>query len=343
LQKQMLKLALTKIFPYPKRLRALFALLRIVRESSLVKMAMREGLIREISPQADFALSLLLASAPAVESARNESAQISAAESSDMRAVSLFTGCVMEGIFAHTNAATARVLATNNCRLVPVETQVCCGALHAHAGDLETARTLARQNIAAFEMSIAANNNLAKSPSPSLPAIIVNAAGCGALLKEYGELLKDDPDYAARAKAFSARVRDVTEYLAQRGVRRGASLQERVTYDAPCHLYHAQRVTTAPQQLLQAIPGLDYAPLEGMADCCGGAGIYNLSEPEMSERLLAGKIAKLKATGAQMLVTANPGCQMQLGAGIRQFGADCRLAHVVELLDESYRRAGFYQ
>src|SRR5439155_4488563 len=146
-----------------------------------------------------------------------------------------------------------------------------------------------------------------------------------------------------RARAFSARVRDVTEYLAQIGVRRGAPLEERVTYDAPCHLYHAQRVTTAPQQVLQAIPGLDYTPLEGMADCCGGAGIYNLSEPEMSERLLADKIAKVKATGAQVLVTANPGCHMQLGAGARIFEAHCRVAHVVELLDESYRRAGFYQ
>ncbi len=343
LQKRLLKLALTKIFPYPKRLRAVFALLRFVRDSSAIKMAMREGLIRDISPQADFALSLLMTSAPADEAASNESAPPANAQSSEPRPVSLFTGCVMEGIFAHVNAATARVLAANGCHFSPVETQVCCGALHAHAGDTETARTLARQNIDAFETGNASQASANGSPSPTAPTIIVNAAGCGALLKEYGELLKDDPDYAARANAFSARVRDVTEYLAQTEVRRGAPVNERVTYDAPCHLYHAQRVTTAPQQLLQAIPGLDYAPLEGMADCCGGAGIYNLSEPEMSERLLSGKIAKVKATGAQVLVTANPGCHMQLGAGVRQFDADCRLAHVIELLDESYRRAGYYE
>jgi len=342
LQKRLLKLALTKIFPYPKRLRAVFTLLRFVRNSSAIKMALREGLIRDISPQADFALSLLMSSAPTDEAARNQSAPPANTQSSESRAVSLFTGCVMEGIFEHVNAATARVLAANGCHFSPVETQVCCGALHAHAGDAETARTLARQNIDAFETRNASQAPANGSPSSTAPMIIVNAAGCGALLKEYGELLKNDPDYAARAITFSARVRDVTEYLAQIEVRSGAPLDERVTYDAPCHLYHAQRVTTAPQQLLKAIPGLDYAPLEGMADCCGGAGIYNLSEPEMSERLLSGKIAKVKATGAQVLVTANPGCHMQLGAGVRQFEADCRLAHVIELLDESYRRAGYY-
>ena len=335
-RKRMLRLALNKVFPYPKRLRAVFTLMRFVRQSSIFKLALREGLIREISPRADFALSLLLVTAPTDNSVPVSSSTV-AAETSlhNSWAVSLFTGCVMEGLFAHTNAATARVLVANGCRFVPIETQVCCGALHAHAGEIEAARALARQNIDAFEAYEQTNG-------ASAPTIIVNAAGCGALLKEYGELLKDDPAYAARAKAFSARVRDVTEYLAQTDVRRGAPLDERVTYDAPCHLYHAQRVTTAPQQLLKAIPGLDYVPLEGMADCCGGAGIYNLSEPEMSERLLAGKIAKTKATGAQVLTTANPGCHMQLGAGIRQFGADCRITHVIELLDESYRRAGFY-
>jgi glycolate oxidase iron-sulfur subunit len=331
-RKRLLQLALKKTFPHPKRLRAVFALLRFIRRSSLVKLALQAGLIRELSPPAEFALRLLLASEPVYHQAAGETVPTSNAMSEE-RAVSLFTGCVMEGIFKHTNEATARVLAANGCHLAPVASQVCCGALHAHAGDVETARALARQNIDAFE----------KEASVTSSMIIVNAAGCGALLKEYGELLKDDPQYAARARAFSARVRDVTEYLVQTGIRRGAPLAECVTYDAPCHLYHAQRVTAAPQQVLASIPGLDYAPLEGMMDCCGGAGIYNLSEPEMSERLLADKMAKVKATGARILVTANPGCQMQLGAGAQLFGVGCRLAHVIDLLDESYRRAGFYR
>jgi len=328
-QKTLLKLALRHIFPYPNRLRLVFALLRRLRGSSLLGLALETGLIRDVSPQAEFALSLLAATAPAqARPAAEEPPPVAEAEAPR---VAVFTGCVMEGLFGHANAATARVLAANGSRLVPAPAQVCCGALHAHAGDLETARALARQNVDAFE-----------AESASGAAVIINAAGCGALLKEYGELLKDDPDYALRARALGARVRDVTEYLAARGARRGAPLDERVTYDAPCHLYHAQRVTAAPQQVLSAIPGLDYAPLEGMEDCCGGAGTYNLSEPEMSEKLLADKMAKVKATGADVLVTANPGCHMQLGAGARLSGAGCRVAHVVEVLDESYRRAGFY-
>ncbi len=230
----------------------------------------------------------------------------------------------MAGLFEHVNDATRRVLEVNGCNVIEAPDQVCCGALHAHAGDLDTARTLARKNIEAFEQSGEAT-------------VVVNAAGCGSMLKEYGHLLKDDPDYASRAAHLSARVRDVSELLVAMGIKRGARLTARVTYDAPCHLYHAQRVQTAPQQVLASIPGLEYVPLEGMQDCCGGAGIYNLSEPEMSERILGDKIAKVRATGAGILVTANPGCHMQLGAGIAEAKLNCRVAHVVELLDESYR------
>jgi glycolate oxidase iron-sulfur subunit len=239
----------------------------------------------------------------------------------------------MEGLFKHVNDATKRVLAANDCELNQVEEQVCCGALHAHAGEIETARDLARRNIDAFESFLAANGSA---------TIIINAAGCGALLKEYGELLKDEPRYAERAIRFSASVRDVTEFLASGDIRQGAEVNRRVTYDAPCHLYHAQRVTTAPQRVLASIPGLEYKQLEGMQDCCGGAGVYNLSEPEMSESLLADKISKTRATEAETLLTANPGCHMQLSAGVRMFNADARVAHVIELLDESYRKAGFY-
>jgi len=341
LQKTMLKLALRHIFPYPKRLELVFAFSRRLRDSRIARYAFRKGVLRRIAPKADFALSLLMTTASDGEPGRQgdgetrgeEISQFPIPHSTFPRSVSVFTGCVMEGFFKRANDATKRVLAANDCELSDVETQVCCGALHAHAGDLETARALARRNIDAFERFLATNGSA---------TIIINAAGCGALLKEYGELLKDDPQYAERAKRFSASVRDVTEFLAQSGIRRGAEINRRVTYDAPCHLYHAQRVMTAPQQVLGAIPGLEYRQLEGMQDCCGGAGIYNLSETEMSERLLADKIGKVKATEAEILVTANPGCQMQLGVGARMFNADCRVEHIVELLDESYRKAGFY-
>jgi glycolate oxidase iron-sulfur subunit len=348
LQKTLLKLALRHVFPYPKRLKLVFALSRFLRDNRLTRIAYKKGLVRRIAPKADFALSLLMTTAPTGKTGGRgggETGRQCDKETSNrpvapsthppvaILPVSVFTGCVMEGLFKHVNDATKRVLAANDCAMSDVEAQVCCGALHAHAGDLETARELARRNIDAFERFLATNGSA---------TIIINAAGCGALLKEYGELLKDDQRYAGCARRFSASVRDVTEFLASVDIRRGAEINRRVTYDAPCHLYHAQRVMTAPQQVLSSIPGLEYRQLEGMQDCCGGAGVYNLSEPEMSESLLADKIGKARVTEAEILVTANPGCHMQLGAGARMFNADCRVAHVVELLDESYRRAGFY-
>jgi glycolate oxidase iron-sulfur subunit len=342
LQKTLLKLALRHVFPYPKRLKLVFALSRFLRDNPLTRFAYKKGLARRIAPKADFALSLLMTTSPDAEIRRRGDEEMGrqddgAAEKwggkTSPQPVSVFTGCVMEGLFKHVNDATKRVLEANNRHLNDVKEQVCCGALHAHAGDLEIARELARRNVDAFERFLETSGSA---------TIIINAAGCGALLKEYGDLLKDDPQYAARAKRFSERVRDVTEVLASGEIRRGAEVNRRVTYDAPCHLYHAQRVTNAPQQVLASIPGLEYKPLEGMQDCCGGAGVYNLSEPEMSESLLADKIGKAQATEAEILVTANPGCHMQLGAGARMFNADCHIAHVIEMLDESYRRAGFY-
>jgi glycolate oxidase iron-sulfur subunit len=332
-QKMMLKLALRHVFPYPDRLKKVFTLLRWLRGN--LKFAFNRGIVHKISPKADFALSLLMSTTPEMKTGP-ESTRVP--PSNGWRPVAVFTGCVMEGLFKHANDATKRVLAINDCRLSEINSQVCCGALHAHAGDLKTARDLARTNIDAFEPFLNSGNDT-RNP----PLIIINAAGCGALLKEYGELLKDDPQYSQRARIFSERVRDVTEVLGQGEIRRGAEIHRHVTYDAPCHLYHAQRVMTAPQRLLATIPGLKYTPLEGMQDCCGGAGIYNLSEPEMSEALLSDKIGKVKATGAEILVTANPGCHMQLGAGVRKFKTDCRVAHIVELLDESYQRAGYYE
>jgi glycolate oxidase iron-sulfur subunit len=326
-QKSMLKLALRHMFPYPWRLRLNFLLLRIVRSFPLTKWALRSGFLKRRSVTADFAFSLLDTTRPTGARARRDAAQCHELKP---RPVSVFTGCVMEGLFKHVNDATTRVLAVNGARNTHVRSQACCGALHAHSGDIELARQLARRNIDAFEKEA------------STATIIINAAGCGALLKEYGELLKHDDAYAKRAKAFAARVKDVTEFLADGEIKAGAALDQKVTYDAPCHLYHAQRVQTAPQKVLQAIPGLEYQQLAGFQDCCGGAGIYNLSEPEMSEALLSDKIHKVKATGADTLVTANPGCHMQLGAGVRMFAASCEVKHVVEMLDESYRRAGFY-
>ena len=236
---------------------------------------------------------------------------------------SVLLGCVMEGLFTDTNRATERVLRRNGYQTVDAADQGCCGALHAHAGDLEAARKLARRNIAAFE----------KSRSEF---IAVNAAGCGAMMKDYGHLLHDDPDWADRATALSARVRDVSELLAAVGPLPGGRLPLRVTYDAPCHLIHAQRVVNQPFAVLGAIPGLELVPLRESENCCGSAGIYNLIEPETSDAVLTPKLANIAETGAPLVATGNPGCLMQIGAGLLRSGSKTRVIHPVDLLDASY-------
>ncbi len=238
----------------------------------------------------------------------------------------LLSGCVMEGLFAVTNRATERTLTANGYTLVGTGGQRCCGALHAHAGDDETARKLARANVAAFERSGA-------------DFIVVNAAGCGAMMKEYGQLLADDPAWCDRAAAVAGRVRDVSELLAEAGPRPGSDLPLTVTYDAPCHLLHAQRVASPPLAVLGAVPGLTLVPLEGSEHCCGSAGIYNLIEPDVSDRVLAPKLANIAATRAPLVATGNPGCLMQIGAGLRRAGMHARTVHPVALLDASYALA----
>jgi glycolate oxidase iron-sulfur subunit len=231
----------------------------------------------------------------------------------------------MDGLYAETNDATTRTLTVNDYRAVAAPGQACCGALHAHAGDLENARRMARRNIDAFEKS-----------GPEF--IVSNAAGCGAMLKEYGQLLATDPAYAERARQFSARARDVTELLAAAGPAAGAPLDLTVTYDAPCHLLHAQRISAPPLKVLASIPGMKLVPLTDAEYCCGAAGIYNLLEPDTAAAVLAPKLAHIDETGATIVATGNPGCLMQIGAGLRRDGSVARVTHPVDLLDASYAK-----
>ena len=238
----------------------------------------------------------------------------------------LLTGCVMEGIFTETNRATERTLVMNDFAVTGTEGQGCCGALHAHAGDAETARSLARRNIEAFERSGA-------------DYVVVNAAGCGAMMKEYHHLLEHDVAWRHRAATLAARVRDVSELLAEAGPRPGGALDLTVTYDAPCHLLHAQRIASPPLQVLGAIPGLTLVALEGSEHCCGSAGIYNLVEPAVSDTVLAPKLSHIAETHAPLVATGNPGCLMQIGAGLIRMGGAVRAVHPVDLLDASYAAA----
>jgi glycolate oxidase iron-sulfur subunit len=239
--------------------------------------------------------------------------------------VALFRGCVMDALFSHVHDATRRTLEANGFRVIEVEGQVCCGALHAHAGDHEGAAGLARANVAAFG---------------GADCIVVNSAGCGALLKDYGHLLDSEA-----SAAFASRVRDVSELLAERGPRPGAPLGREVAYDAPCHLQHAQRVHEAPLAVLEAIPGLQLRLLPGFDRCCGSAGIYSMLEPSMSRAVLEDKIAAIAAANPRpvTIATGNPGCLMQIGAGLLAAGLEIDVRHPVELLDESYEKAGVYK
>jgi glycolate oxidase iron-sulfur subunit len=239
----------------------------------------------------------------------------------------LLTGCVMDGLFHPVNRATERTLTVNGYRMRSTPGQVCCGALHAHAGDLETARALARTNIAAFEVGGAA-------------AVVVNSAGCGAMLKEYAHLLADDPAWAARAVRFSATVRDVSELLVAAGPVPAAPIvpARRVAYDAPCHLQHGQRIVDPPLAVLRASGGIRLVALADADQCCGSAGIFNLTQPEVAERVLTPKLRRITESGAEVVATGNPGCLMQIGGGLILTGAPVVARHPVELLDADYAR-----
>jgi glycolate oxidase iron-sulfur subunit len=254
-----------------------------------------------------------------------KAAGIAEAGDGPLGTVALFRGCVMDTLFRHVHDATIRTLEANGYRVIEPAGQACCGALHEHAGDRESAEALARLNVAAL--------------TDSADYIVVNSAGCGALLKEYGHLLG-----TAAAAALAAKVRDVSELLAQAGPRPGGPLPLDVAYDAPCHLQHAQRVQAAPLAVLGAIPSLRLRLLPSSDKCCGSAGIYSIVRPAMARAVLDLKIESFAEADPrpEIVATGNPGCLMQIGAGLRAAGLPIRVAHPVELLDESYRKGGVY-
>ena len=241
--------------------------------------------------------------------------------------VAFMGGCMANICFARLNEATVRVLRRNGCEVSIPEAQTCCGALHVHAGLAQDARVLARKNIDAI------------APD-DFDAIVTNAAGCGSTLKEYGELLEQDPVYAQRARAFASRVKDVTEFLASIELNEELAPAGAVaTYQDSCHLAHGQKVRSAPRKLLANIPGLELREMQLPDLCCGSAGIYNVIHTNMSLSLLRKKMEAVNATGAQWIVTANPGCMLQLSAGVRKFGRGQKVMHVVEALDRAYNAA----
>ncbi|HVE67483.1 MAG TPA: heterodisulfide reductase-related iron-sulfur binding cluster [Solirubrobacteraceae bacterium] len=286
-------------------------MLSLYERLGLQALVRRTGLARLLPP----GLRRLEALAPPLTRPRYRAP---AAPTEPVARVALLLGCVMRVAYGDVHTAAARLLARYGVAVVDAPGQTCCGALNAHAGDAEEARALARRNIAAFE---------------EVEAVVVDAAGCGAHLKGYGELLHDDPQWSARAHALAAKVRDVTEYLAGvAGDDPVGELKMRVTYQDPCHLAHAQGIRAEPRALLAKVNGLELIEMEGADVCCGSAGYYNLAQPDYADRLLAEKVAAVIATSPDAVVTANPGCMLQMEAGLRAAGHPLPVLHVVEVL-----------
>ena len=321
---RLLRWVLRNVWLQPSRLRFAFRLARVFRDTGLTRLFLNARIAKLISPRFEFAFALLESSRPTSKASRAKSRSVV-----EKGNAFLFEGCVTKGLFSRINEATSRVLEVNGCRVRVPDDQVCCGALHAHAGDLEGARRLARQNINAF----------GSGDNP----VVTNAGGCGAMLLTYGHLLSGDQLFADRARKFSARVRDISQQLLTMDIRKGASIElGTTTYDASCHLLYGQKAGDAPVQILESIPDLTLVPLTGAERCCGGAGVYNLLEREMSQKVLGEKLSNIKYSGAKILATGNPGCHMQIGGGALLADMPLRICHPVELLDESYRRAGYY-
>ncbi len=245
--------------------------------------------------------------------------------------VGFISGCIMDQVFRSINEATIRVLTANGCEVITPAQQQCCGALHVHAGEAERGRELARHNIDVFEPY-------------HCDAIIINSAGCGSNLKEYGHLLRDDPHYAKRAQAFSAKVKDISEFLSAIDLNHAmGEITRTVAYHDACHLVHGQKIKQQPRQLLQAIPGLNLVNLKEADWCCGSAGIYNITNQEMAHTLLQRKMDNIAATGASVIATGNPGCIMQIALGARERGLEIDIVHPIQLIDEAYRAGGLYE
>jgi glycolate oxidase iron-sulfur subunit len=285
----------------------------LVRGSGLLKLMGKMGRIEELAPSAE------------MPQFYRWYGQVLPAFGERRYRVAFMGGCMANVFFARLNEATVRVLRRNGCEVSIPEAQNCCGALHVHAGLREPARALARQNIDALV-------------NGGYDAIITNAAGCGSTLKEYDELLESDPDYAGPAQRFVSLMKDVTEFLASVELNKTdlKSLPYRVTYQDSCHLAHGQKVKAAPRQLLRAIPGITFAEMPMSDLCCGSAGIYNIVHDRMAASVLEKKMSYVQSVSPDVIATANPGCMLQLQAGVRRHGKQQQVRHVVELLDESY-------
>jgi len=317
---RLLRATIFALFPYPRRLRVVRPVLRAYQRTGLQRLVQRSGLLQRFAPS----LAAMEALAPPVRAVEALPALVPA--HGERRAVvGMLTGCVQGAFFPGVNAATARVLSAEGCDVVVPRNQGCCGALSVHNGREKEAVRFARATIDAFAAT-------------GVSYVVVNAAGCGSSMKEYAELLADDPAYASRAADFAATVRDVSEILVELGpIAQRHPMPVVAAYHDACHLAHAQGVRLQPRSLLTGIPGLELREIADPEICCGSAGIYNVLNPEPARELGDRKAANIAATGATLLVTANPGCLMQVAGSLDRLGTRVAMAHTVEVLDASIR------
>ncbi len=333
-------LVFRQLFPHPARWRAFGVTTRLYQQTGMQKLTRKIGLLRlplfqkiGLGKLPDLEQLVPAISQPMFTPPESE---VVLARTEQRYRVALFSGCIMSVAFARVNEATVRVLTRNYSEVVIPKTQICCGALNVHNGDRDFGQEMARRNIEAFEQ--------AEKTHGSLDAIIINAAGCGSTLKEYGELLHHDPVYQERAARFAAKVKDISEFLANIDFNRDMGrVEKRVTYQDACHLVHAQRIRNQPRTLLKAIPGLDFVEMRDSDKCCGSAGIYNVTHYDMSMQILDHKMERVAQTNAGCIVTANPGCHLQMQVGVKRSHMDesrdepMEVVHLVELLDQAYR------
>jgi glycolate oxidase iron-sulfur subunit len=313
------RLILHHVFPYARRVRASLAPARVLQKLGLLDWSERVGLTRLLPPT----LRRLQAMLPTLQGSGSRLPEVLPAIGPKRARVALFLGCVADALYPETNAATARVLQQNGCEVVVPPGQVCCGAIHYHSGAEAPALEFARKNLKVFL-------------TDDFDAIIINAAGCGAMLKDYAHLLEGAEH--ASAERFVRKCHDISEFLVKLGaIAPKHALPLKVTYHDACHLCHGQQIRAEPRQLLSMIPGLELVPLEENELCCGAAGTYNLTEPEMSERLGLRKMDNIAATHAEMVVTGNVGCILQIARKIKERGSPMKIAHPIDLLDRAYR------
>lgn len=315
------------LFPYPHRLRWALLPAKLAQATGLDWLADRLGLMR-LLPEKLRRMHRLL---PRLKPREPQLPEVLPAIGPKRARVALFTGCVADAMFHHVNWATARVLQQNGCEVVVPRQQACCGAIHYHSGAGQPALDLARTNAAAFDAS-------------DVDAVIINVAGCGSMLKDYGhvgeELAHADHPLRTALDRFSEKVKDVSEFLVELGpIAPQGEVSLRATYHDACHLCHAQKIREQPRELLSLIPGLKLAPLPESEICCGAAGSYNLTEAEMADRLAERKRKNIESTGAQAVISGNAGCTLQIQAALRQSGSSVRVLHPMEILDLSYRNA----